>query len=124
MVSVISFGIYYNSFPRNIDYKLSNGTLVKVKSDSTPTRENVDVSNNYVYQVNFRGADLQDAIQFCYENILNKNRSCSAMCGNKNGGTLYEFSIEELNSDFKRYNLVGIFGGIGSLADYIRIYVA
>lgn len=93
-----------------------------MNTQTATSRADIDMVNNYIYPVNYRAGMYNDAIQFCFENKQNKNRTCSVMCGNPTGGGPGSFSIEKYNSDLKIFNFLGTYGGFGGAADYLGIF--
>lgn len=77
--------------------------------------------NNYIFEVNFRIDRFIIAIQFCYENNMSRSRFFSVWFGNSTGGYIFSFCLENINSDFKKYNFLGIYGMVGCLPDHLGI---
>lgn len=100
---------YHNyDSPRGYVFTFTNGSVITVNRKDSSWYSWVYFSNVYVYKINFYVGVNINGIEFFYDRLLYNDRSSFLM--SNSSGTLNSFSIEELNSDLKKFDLLGFYG--------------
>lgn len=112
---------YDISYPRNYEFRLINGTsIISFQNNNNYTMYSIDLANNYIYMVKFYNRLYSNGLSFCYEDKSFKNKTCSGVFGRTLGNETL-FSFEEINSDFKKFYLLGFNGKSGTNPDDIKV---